>query len=161
MNYDQIISLLDVYFNEWAHRDNSIWNHVFKYFIATLIIMIMPNIANGIGLDMDIPPLLFRFVGLGIAIFAFYAGMAYALRLDASSQTYRNILNKLPEDYRRVTLKDVNKGKKKKKKKYNMLEKSLAYNIPKIIFISMIILFFILVFFVDGYGLRLINYMQS
>lgn len=33
-NIEQLISLTNMYLNEWSHRDAIIWKQVFSYFIA-------------------------------------------------------------------------------------------------------------------------------
>lgn len=141
---DQVIALLSIYNDEWCYRDDSVWKHTFKYFFATIIMMMMPNIAGYFNLNLNLPAIIFRLIGLAIAIFSFYVGIAYAIRLEASGDTYRRILSYLPAEYRRTSINAI-----KKKKFFVIFKPSLAYVIPTIFFIANVLLFLFLVFVVQ------------
>ena len=49
---EQIIALMSVYLSEWEHRDELLWTQVFKYFYATLVVIILPNATKFFGIEL-------------------------------------------------------------------------------------------------------------
>lgn len=107
---EQVIALMGTYLSEWEHRDELMWSQVLKLFYATLIVIVLPNIAQYIGIDLQtIPCILFPVVGIVMAIAFLYIGLAYAVRLTASSRTYENMMKLLGDkQYERVSILDKN-----------------------------------------------------
>lgn len=102
---DQVIALMDIYLSEWCYRDEVLWSQVYKHFYAVLVVIILPNIAS--VLNVDIPPLptfVFRVAGLFMALVFLYVSIGYLKRLDASGKTYQKIINALPLEYQRVSI---------------------------------------------------------
>lgn len=99
-DYDTTISLLNVYFAEWSHRDQLLWSQTFKFYYATLIVILLPNVS---GLfQMDLPPiskLIYRLIGLLLSLVFLYISLGYAIRLHIISESYRLILDKLPMEF--------------------------------------------------------------
>lgn len=171
----QLVSLLSMYYDDWRYRDDSVWKHTYKMFIATVFIMILPNLAGKLKINLNVE--IFRYAGLAIAIFSFYVGMAYAVRLEASGDTFSRLLGRLPVEYQRTTLHQaVNTVRKKdkatgkytkytptsedipgfsrhrlwfKRKVFPIFTPSMAYVIPTVLFIACLVLFFILRFIAD------------
>ena len=109
LNYDQIISLLSIYENEWEHRNNMLWSQIFKFFYFSIFAMILPNITE--YLSISLPSIkMFPFIGLICSSLSFFMSLSYSKRLETSSKTYNNINNMLPIQYRRVKLKDLKNG---------------------------------------------------
>ena len=113
LNTDQIISLMDIYLDEWKHRDSLLWSQVFKLFYANLIVIILPHLAN--YLDISLPPIngkLFSIIGILLAFVFLYIALGYAKRLNASSQTYTNVMKLLKsENAQRIPLDKIKHGK--------------------------------------------------
>lgn len=105
---DQIISLMDIYLNEWEHRDELLWEQVFRCFYATLIVTVLPNIASFVGIELpQINAKLFPIIGIVMSLVFLYVGLGYAMRLRASSKTYVKVMKLLgDEKYERISIKD-------------------------------------------------------
>lgn len=110
---DDIIALMSVYLNEWEHRDELLWTQVFRYFYATLIVTVLPNVATFIGIDLPkINVRVFPIIGLIMSIVFLYVGLGYAIRLRASSRTYEKIMGLLNDErYKRISIKDNKLGR--------------------------------------------------
>ncbi len=108
LDNDQLIHLMSVYLSEWEHRDELLWTQVFKYFYATLIVIVLPNIAKFVGIEIpEINTNLFPIIGLIMALVFLYVGLGYALRLQASSKTYVKIMKLLGNaEYERISIRD-------------------------------------------------------
>ncbi len=113
LDNDQIIALMGVYLDEWNHRDELLWTQVFRYFYATLIVIILPNIAEFVGIELpEINTKIFPIIGIAMGIVFLYVGLGYALRLQASGKTYQKIMKLLSnEDYERISIRDKSKMK--------------------------------------------------
>lgn len=105
---DQIISLMEIYLNEWEHRDSLLWKQAFKFFYANLVVTVLPSIAEFVGISL--PPInkkVFPIIGIIMSMVFLYIGIGYAIRLRASSRTYENTMKLLgDEKYCRVSIKD-------------------------------------------------------
>lgn len=112
LNEDQIIALMDVYLCEWTHRDNLLWSQVFRFFFASLFVIMLPNLAEGFGIKLpSLGDWIYRFVG-GIMAFVFwYVSVGYSYRLAAIGNTYQKLINLLGDDYKRESIKDKTKFK--------------------------------------------------
>lgn len=107
-DYDTTISLLNVYLAEWIHRDQIIWSQTFKFFYAILIIILLPNLALHFDLALpNLPIFIFRIIGLFLSLLFLYISLGYAIRLQAISDTYRDIIKTLPQEYQRKSIKDI------------------------------------------------------
>lgn len=106
--FDTTISLLNVYLTEWIQRDQILWAQLFKFFYAILIIILLPNLARHFDLALpNLPIFIFRLIGLLFSLLFLYVSLGYAIRLQAISDTYRDIINTLPKEYRRKSIKDI------------------------------------------------------
>ena len=111
-NHETVIALMEIYLSEWMHRDGVLWQQVFKFFYATLIVMLLPNITGYFSIELPIVPnYAFRIAGIVSAIFFLYVSLGYSKRLEASGNTYQRMINMLPEKFRRVPLKEIPYGK--------------------------------------------------
>lgn len=144
-DYDTTISLLNVYFMEWSHRDQLLWSQTFKFYYATLIVILLPNVS---GLfQMDLPPmskLIYRLIGLLLSIVFLYVSLGYATRLHLISESYRLILKKLPIEFQQknfndLTYKSINIGK--------IFKPRLGYIISIALFLSLFLLSLLLIAF--------------
>jgi len=106
------ISLSNLYLTEFIHRDNLLWSQIFKLFYSTIIVILLPNISGFFNLMLPpIPVLLFRIIGLVMAVAFLYVALGYGKRLEASTETYKNILDSLPDEYQRIDLSKLKFGK--------------------------------------------------
>ena len=104
-NPSDVISLMDIYLNEWMHRDELLWTQAFKYFYATLVVLFLPNIASFLRIDLpNIPVVLFPIIALVLSAVFLYVTIGYCKRLEASGMTYQKIINYLPGELQRVPL---------------------------------------------------------
>ena len=107
-DYDTTISLLNVYLAEWIQRDQLIWSQIFKYFYANLIIILLPNLALHFDLVLpNLPIFIFRIIGFCFSFIFLYISLGYTIRLQAISDTYRDIIQTLPKEYRRKSVEDI------------------------------------------------------
>ena len=112
LSYDQILSLMSIYENEWEHRNNLFWSQTFRFFYLTVFIMALPNITSYLKITLPkLPPHFFPAIGFLVATLALYISIGYNKRLVAIANTYGNMINLLPEPYRRVKLVDIPNGK--------------------------------------------------
>lgn len=106
---EHIIELMNVYLSEWEHRDELLWKQVFKYFYATLVVLFLPNVASFLGIDLpNFPKILFPIVALVLSLVFLYVSIGYSKRLEASGNTYQQLMNLLPEELRRVSVSNPN-----------------------------------------------------
>ncbi len=107
-----ILALMDIYLTEWRHRDELLWKQVYKYFYATLIIILLPQLTQIIKIDIPgIPAIVFGIVGLIMSGIFTLVSVGYAKRLTAIGETYQNLINCLPRDpvdLRRISIEDPN-----------------------------------------------------
>ncbi len=102
MGVDQTIALMNVYLTEWCHRNEMLWRLVYRCFYATLVVILLPNIAP--ALSITIPPLpvfVFRIVGLSMAPMFLFISIGYAKRAEASDRTYQMMIDMFPPEYQR------------------------------------------------------------
>lgn len=141
--YDSTISLLGVYFSEWHHRSQTLWSQTFKFYYAVLIIILLPNLVDYFQLHIpNLPIVIFRIIGLFFSFIFLYISIGYVIRLQSIGITYQNIINKLPEEYRRekiknITIKNIHVGK--------IFSLNLSYIICFTLFLSLFFLSIILI----------------
>ena len=112
LSYDQIISLLSIYEDEWEHRNDILWSQIFRFFYFSVFTMILPNITTYLSISLPkIPLKLFPIIGIFIATLSYILSLSYSKRLEASSKTYKKINDLLPEKYRRIGLESIKYGK--------------------------------------------------
>lgn len=108
-DYDSTISLLNVYLAEWSHRDQTMYTHVYKMFYSILMVILLPNFAVFLQIDLpEVPIWVFRIIGLLLSFVFLYLSLGYAVRLHSVGYTYKKIIDKLPADYRRERLENIN-----------------------------------------------------
>ena len=134
---DQLLSLMNLYFSEWTHRDSIMWKQIFTFFFAIFVIVLLPfaNIWD-VALVGPLPPVLFPIVGLVLTLIFLYVSLGYARRLSKVGESYRELIEHIPKEYQRNSIYSKEKITKRKQ---------LAYTIPVIMFICLI-LFEIVIF---------------
>lgn len=102
LSHDQKIALLSVYLEDRNHRDGVGTDQLLKVFYASIIIGMLPNLSGALGVSINmIPSIVFRILGILIAIIFIHVASAYADRLNAISSTYSRVILTLPAKYRR------------------------------------------------------------
>lgn len=100
---DEILHLMEIYMSEWCHRDQ-MWQQSFKYFYASLVVLLLPNLSSYLGIDLaDFPVVWFRIVGLLVSLVYFYVSLGYTRRLDSVGRAYSNVMNYMPKELRRMS----------------------------------------------------------
>lgn len=113
MSEADLISLMNVSLTEINYRDESFWNHVYKYFLSTLVIICFPYISemfNAHELASKIPHEAFCILGIVMAVCFFIVSEAYIARASKAGDVYRQLIEKLPDGYRSQTIGSESKG---------------------------------------------------
>lgn len=111
LDYNETISLLNVYLSEWSHRDIQLWSKAIKLYYVILVIILFPNITNFFNVVLPpLPAIIFRLIGLFLSLIFLYVTFGYAIRFQAIADTYQSIINELPEKYRRKSIKTYKMG---------------------------------------------------
>lgn len=141
---DQIISLMGVYLTEWCHRDEVLWQQVFKYFYATLIITVLPNISEFVGIELpDIGRKVFPVIGIAMDIGFLVVGLGYVIRLRASSLSYERVMNLLKrEDLRRISINDKSYFKHVGILRFQMSKLIVCFMFVILLAVAIVLLFF-------------------
>jgi len=141
-----VIALLDVYLKEWMHRDQLMWTQLFRYFYASLIVIVLPNIPKvSTFYILSVPVSLFHWLGFFMSVAFLYISLAFAKRVEAVGNTYRKIYENLDSKYHRDKLKDLPFCDKCINKcliiKYlnERLDRRLGYIVPILMFILLIV----------------------
>lgn len=109
---EQHLRLMEVYLSEWQHRDSFLWTQTVHLFYATLIVIILPNAAQGLGIIVpSISCWIFPVVGFCMSIGFLYISIGLTFRLNAIGKTYQELINKLPEKYQRISVEKMKCGK--------------------------------------------------
>ena len=136
--------LLKLYLSEWSHRDDIMWKQTFRFYIATLFIIVLPyttqlkdSFSEKISLGICFC------AGIAMALVFLYISLAYGCRLKAIADSYKKAINDSSKKlgnmkYRRKDLKGITKCDFLKKL-ISVIEPSLSITIPTILFISLII----------------------
>lgn len=107
-----IVDLMDIYLSEWMHRDELFWMQTYKYFYASLIVMLLPKIASFLTITLPtINAIVFPIIGIIMAMFFLYITLAYAKRLEASSKTYQKLIEMLDPALQRKSIRTLKFGK--------------------------------------------------
>lgn len=105
-NIDNKLKVLDVYMQEYIHRDNRMWDLSLKFFFASLTVILLPTLDI-----MNIPERMsknlyfFPIIGIGLAIIFLIVSLHQVKRFIAVSKTYSRIVNSLPKSIKREKIK--------------------------------------------------------
>ncbi|MCH5192186.1 MAG: hypothetical protein J1F23_08495 [Oscillospiraceae bacterium] len=131
---NELLSLMDLYLSEWFHRDSLLWKQAFTYFFAILVISILPFAKLwGINFDSVIPKWIFPLIGLILSVLFFVFSMGYAERVEAVGAIYRDLINMLPQEYRRKKIIEMGNGPI-----YKIISLRLSKLIPYVMFVLLI-----------------------
>ena len=111
---EDILTLMNIYLTEWCHRDQLLWKQVYAFFYVTLIVLFLPNLTTFIGIDLpsNFPSFVFPAIAFFMSIVFLIVSIGYAMRLQASSESYRRVMTCLPDCLQRTSINDeIEKGK--------------------------------------------------
>ncbi|SCI44655.1 hypothetical protein [Romboutsia sp. 1001713B170207_170306_H8] len=113
-----LIQLLNVYENEWMHRDTILWSNTIKLFLAGLIVTILPYTAElyNLRIPTTINMKIFPIIGIVFSVILFFISGAYASRLTAIGNTIRDIISMLEYRYQRQSVLDLKISSKSSKR---------------------------------------------
>jgi hypothetical protein len=103
-------------------------------FWATLIVMLLPFAAKYLQINIPdkLPQFLFPLIGIIMSFLFIIISQAYAIRLTAVGKGYYNLIDKLPEEFRRNTVEvEYLQGKIKPKEKEKSKPKKPGETEPK------------------------------
>ena len=99
---EDLLTLISIYLEDRNQRDSLGTDLTFKFFYASIIVGLLPNLSQALGVVIPvIPSIVFRLVGIALAVFFIYASNAFADRLNAMSSTYSRLIKMLPAKYQR------------------------------------------------------------
>lgn len=132
---EQLLEALNIYLQEYIYRNTHMWNQNFRFFFASLIILFLPNLTEGFGIT--IPDIflenswIFPVMGIFLAMIFLYVSLSLAKRFRAISITYNRILDMLPTELRRTSIKDM---------PIKFINPTHIYLIPILMFTTLIVL---------------------
>ena len=102
------LALMEIYRNEWMHRDNAFIAMFWHFITISLVVTFLPELVSRLGLDQDtlehLPYWIFPVCGIITACFGMYLTLGEARRIEAIDLTFKNIMYTLPADYQMLKL---------------------------------------------------------
>ena len=134
-NTEMVLKAMDIYLNEYIHRDSHMWSQNFKFFYAALICTIFPYVGNHFDLkminQMEHATVVFPIVGIILALVFLYNSFGLTKRFRAVSSTYIRLATKeLPKELRLESIDKVPKTKAR--------QIIHTYSIPVLMFLGLI-----------------------
>ena len=127
----EFLTLMNMYYSEWEHRDSLMWKQVCTFFFAVFVVILLPvSKIWDVTLVEDIPRIVFPLVGIALSFVFYYITLQYAHRLSKIGATYRKMVELLPEELQRETIYEKNRITR---------TRQLAYVVPSILFSALII----------------------
>ena len=104
LSYDQILSLMEIYRNEWIYRDSDLTSTIWRYVLISLVITFLPNLITEFGVEQiplvkALPPFVFSLLGCMSAGLGMYLSLACAKRVEYVDKAYWRIMGFLPHKY--------------------------------------------------------------
>ena len=100
-----IIQAMEHYFQEYIHRDNTMWSQNYKFFFSSLAITLLPNLTQNFGLTLPeniaSNTRIFPIIGIILAFVFLYVSHESARRFCSVSKTYNELIKLLPENLQR------------------------------------------------------------
>ena len=102
-NVDSHLALMEIYQSEWQYIHGHLWNLIFKFFYANLIVLFLPNLSTMLGINLSkFPPVLFPSISSILSLVFLYVTFGVTKRVEASAKTYAHMLQMLPENLQRI-----------------------------------------------------------
>ena len=109
---EELLELMDIYLSEWKHRDILLWRQIFTFFFVIMLVYFFPYFANwGENLIDILPGWICLIIGIVLSILFLFVGIGYSTRLKASGNSYQKIIDKLPTQFQRVKIDELNNFK--------------------------------------------------
>lgn len=131
---NEIIDLMEIYLDEWKHRDSMFWDQTFKFYFATLVIIVLPQLS-WFDSPKFMPQEMLNAVGFVMSCVFLFVSFMYGSRLRASSKTYHRMIELLGDDrVKRVSVIELSRYKIVGK----IMSVEIAYVMPVLLFISLL-----------------------
>lgn len=128
-----IIQAMDHYLQEYIHRDTHMWSQNYKFFFSSLIVILLPNLTDYLGIalpeTLSAHSWVFPAVGIVLSFVFLYVSLGLARRFTAVSETYNALISLLPDELQRKSIKNM---------PVKILNKSYAYVMSVLMFISLL-----------------------
>lgn len=126
LSISDLLHLMDIYEREWEYRNSRFVHQLYSMYYIALIIIVFPKITNYAKINLPkMPSILFPIIGLGFSIFSLIMAQSFRLRTDASGQTYKKMMQLLPEKYRRLSIDNVSQKRKSKHSLFNWSQQKI------------------------------------
>ncbi|MBD5499191.1 MAG: hypothetical protein HDR11_15815 [Lachnospiraceae bacterium] len=112
LNHDQLIALINIYEEDWKHRDLLLWSHVYRFFYISVLTMLIPQLSSYFSLNLgNVPRIIFPVTGTLLSLLSIYVSYSMGMRLKASDKSRRKLYALLPDEYHKVTLKEISNSR--------------------------------------------------
>lgn len=102
---EDIFAALNVYIQDYIHRDTHMWSQIYKFFTATLIVTLLPYLTErlAINLPIELKNKLWIFPLFGIIMSLLFLNNSIVLirRFQSVGKTYNKLIDLLPEELQR------------------------------------------------------------
>ena len=112
-----ILHAMEVYLQEYIHRDTHMWSQNFKFFYASLIVTLLPYLGDRLGITLPVElnriSVVFPIIGIFLAILFMYTSYGLTNRFRAVSDTYMRLAqHELPKYLQLTSIRDLDKKDK-------------------------------------------------
>ena len=116
LNYDQILTLMSVYRDEWMHRDSDMLSTLWRLVTISLVITFLPNLIGRLGfsgspLVTNLPIACFSCAGIVCSGFGMFISIGESTRIRYIDEKYWDTMRHLPEEYQLESMKDDRRAK--------------------------------------------------
>ena len=106
-----IIQAMDHYLQEYIHRDTHMWSQNYKFFFSALIVILLPNLTDYLGISLPeklaTHSWIFPSIGIILSFVFLYVSLGLARRFTSVSETYNYLIKQLPSELQRKSIKDM------------------------------------------------------
>lgn len=139
-HHADVLQTMEICIQEYIHRDNHMWSQIYKFFLATLLVILLPNLTDFIGItipdELKDKYWIFPICGILMSFVFLYNSISLIRRFQAVSKTYNKLIRQLPENLQREKLENIVSFDKLK----TIWSKIHTYLIPSIMFIVLIVI---------------------
>ncbi|MCD7722843.1 MAG: hypothetical protein LUH82_02670 [Clostridiales bacterium] len=141
-NTQEIFKAMEIYIQEYIHRDKCLWKQSFTFYYATLIVIFAPYFTNLFNMPEQFLNKMWLFPAAGVVMALIFLFRAFSLgkRFQAISFTYDKLIKSLPKQLQRESIENKFSGKTRKIK---------IYLLPFLMFLSLFILSIVMLCFVQ------------
>ncbi len=132
-NTEMVINAMNLYIQEYIHRDSHMWSQSYKFYFSALVVTLLPNLTEGLGISLPEKlsnhDYIFPIFGMVLSFVFLYVSLGLAKRFLAISATYNRLVTMLPEELRRISIKDM---------PMKFLNHSVSYVVIILMFLSLL-----------------------